>query len=37
MKRKHKLLIDCGKASNRTRGGVGLFFEGGIAPYNRFG
>jgi hypothetical protein len=37
MKRKYPLLMDCGRASKRTCGGLGLFFEGGIAPYNRFG
>ena len=30
----HTLLIDCGKASSRTRGKPsGVFFEGGNPPY----
>jgi hypothetical protein len=31
------LLIDCGKASRRTRGAIsGAFTEGGTPPFNRF-
>jgi hypothetical protein len=33
----HILLIDCGKASRRTRGQIsGTFSEGGGSPFNRW-
>ena len=34
----HMLLIDCGKASKATRGSnLGAIFEGGAAPFTRWG
>lgn len=33
----HTLLIDCGKASKRTKGQIsGLFTEAGSPPFNRY-
>jgi len=33
----HSLLVDCGKASKRTKGTTsGIFSEAGTAPFNRY-